>query len=161
MRNGDTITAYIGLGANQGDRAANLYNALARLSATPGVTIGQISKLIDTPAVGGPEGSPPFLNGAVSVETTLGSHALMKVLTDIEKDLGRVRRVKWEPRMIDLDLLLYGQEIISSDDLIVPHPLMHERTFVLQPMAEIAPKVVHPTIQMSIEGLLDSLREAR
>jgi len=161
MRNGDTITAYIGLGANQGDRAANLYNAVARLSATPGVTIKQMSTLIDTPAVGGPEGSPPFLNGAIAIETTLGSHALMKVLTDIEKELGRVRREKWEPRLIDLDLLLYGTEIISSDNLIVPHPLMHERAFVLRPLAEIAPKVVHPTLQMSVEGLLDNLREAR
>ena len=161
MRNGDTITAYIGLGANQGDRAANLYNAVARLSATPGVTIKQMSTLIDTPPVGGPEGSPPFLNGAIAIETTLGSHALMKVLTDIEKELGRVRREKWEPRLIDLDLLLYGTEIISSDNLIVPHPLMHERAFVLRPLAEIAPKVVHPTLQMSVEGLLDNLREAR
>jgi 2-amino-4-hydroxy-6-hydroxymethyldihydropteridine diphosphokinase len=120
-----------------------------------------MSRLIETPAVGGPEGSPPFLNGAATIETTLGSHALMKVLTDIEKDLGRNRRVKWEPRPIDLDLLLYGDQIISSDDLIVPHPLMHERPFVLHPLAEIAPAAVHPTLQMSVEGLLESLRQLR
>ncbi len=158
MRNGDTITAYLGLGANTGDRAANLFNAVAKLSTTDGITVKQISKLIETPAVGGPTDSPPYLNGAVAIETTLGSHALMKVLTDIEKDLGRSRRVKWEPRPVDLDILLYGDQVISSDDLIVPHPLMHERRFVLQPLAEIAPKVVHPMLQMSIEGLLENLR---
>jgi 2-amino-4-hydroxy-6-hydroxymethyldihydropteridine diphosphokinase len=161
MRNGDTVTAYIGLGANTGDRGSNLYNALARLSQVPGVTIKRISRLIENPAVGGPEGSPPFLNGAVIVETSLGSHALMKALAEIEKDLGRNRRVKWEPRPIDLDLLLYGDQIISSDDLIVPHPLMHERAFVLQPLAEIAPQAVHPTLQMSVEGLLENLRQPR
>jgi 2-amino-4-hydroxy-6-hydroxymethyldihydropteridine diphosphokinase len=161
MRNGDPVTAYIGFGANTGDRASNLFNALARLSQVPGVTIKRISRLMENPAVGGPEGSPPFLNGAAVVETTLGSHALMKALLEIEKDLGRNRRAKWEPRPIDLDLLLYGEQIISSDDLIVPHPLMHERTFVLQPLAEIAPQAVHPTLQMSVEGLLENLRQPR
>jgi len=159
MRNGDTITAYIGLGANIGDRAANLFNAVAELSAAEGVRLVRVSKLIETPAVGGPTDSPPYLNGACAVETTLGSHALMKILTDIEKDLGRVRRIKWEPRTVDLDLLLYGNEVISSDNLIVPHPLMHERRFVLAPLAEIAKDVVHPMLQMSIGGLLDSLQE--
>lgn len=161
MRNGDTVTAYIGLGANTGDRGSNLFNALARLSQVPGVTIRKVSKLIENPAIGGPEGAPPFLNGAVSVETTLGSHALMKALADIEKELGRNRRIKWEPRSIDLDLLLYGDQIISSDDLMVPHPLMHERTFVLVPLAEIAADAVHPTLQMSVGGLLENLRTPR
>ena len=161
MRNGDTVTAYIGLGANTGDRGSNLYNAIARLSQVPGVAVRRLSRLMENPAVGGPEGSPPFLNGAAAVETTLGSHALMKALLQIENDLGRNRRDKWEPRPIDLDLLLYGDQIISSDDLMVPHPLMHERPFVLQPLAEIAPQVVHPTLQMSIGGLLENLRLPR
>lgn len=161
MRNGDTVTAYIGLGANTGDRGSNLYNAIARLSQTPGVTVRKLSRLMENPAVGGPEGSPPFLNGAAVVETTLGSHALMKTLLEIEKSLGRNRRDKWEPRPIDLDLLLYGDQIISSDDLIVPHPLMHERPFVLEPLAEIAPDAVHPTLQMSVGGLLENLRTPR
>src|SRR5689334_15452934 len=112
MRNGDTVTAYIGLGANTGDRGSNLYNAIARLSQVPGVTVRRLSRLTENPAVGGPEGSPPFLNGAAAVETSLGSHALMKALLQIENDLGRNRRDKWEPRPIDLDLLLYGDQII-------------------------------------------------
>jgi 2-amino-4-hydroxy-6-hydroxymethyldihydropteridine diphosphokinase len=161
MRNSDTVTAYIGLGANMGDRAANLFNALAELSAADGVTVKRVSKLIETPAVGGPTDSPPYLNGAAAIETTLGSHALMKVLTDIEKDLGRVRRVKWEPRTVDMDLLLYGDQIISSDHLVVPHPLMHERRFVLEPLAEIAPDVIHPMLLMSAQGLLETLRDSR
>jgi len=160
MRNGDTIAAYIGLGANLGDRAANLFNALAMMAATEGIAIRRFSKLIETPAVGGPTDSPPYLNAAVAIETTLGSHALMKTLNDIEKELGRTRRVKWEPRTVDLDLLLYGDQVISSDSLIVPHPLMHERRFVLQPLAEIAPNLVHPMLQMSMSGLLENLRDA-
>ena len=159
MRNGDSIAAYIGLGANLGDRAANIYNAVAMLSAAEGVRVRQFSKLLETPAVGGPSDSPAYLNAAIAVDTTLGSHALMKVLTDIEKEIGRVRRVKWEPRVVDLDLLIYGNEVISSDSLIVPHPLMHERRFVLQPLAEIAPKLVHPMLQMSVQGLLENLPE--
>jgi 2-amino-4-hydroxy-6-hydroxymethyldihydropteridine diphosphokinase len=161
MRNGDTVTAYIGLGANTGDRGSNLFNAIAKLSQIPGVTVKKLSRLMENPAVGGPEGSPPFLNGAAVVETTLGSHALMKALLEIEKELGRNRREKWEPRPLDLDLLLYGNEIISSDDLVVPHPLMHERAFVLQPLAEVAPDAVHPALQMSVAGLLENLRQPR
>ena len=81
---------------------------------------------------------------------------------ELEDQLGRVRRERWEPRPIDLDLLLYGDQIISSQELVVPHPLMHERRFVLQPLAEIAPEAVHPVLQMTIAGLLENLaREAQ
>lgn len=157
MRNGNPIAAYIGMGANLGDRAANLFNAVARLSATDGVAVNRISTVIETPAIGAADDAPPYLNAAVAIETTLGSHALLKVLMEIEKDLGRTRRTKWESRPIDLDVLLYGDQVISSHDLIVPHPLMHERRFVLQPLAEIAPDAVHPMLQMSVKGLLQSL----
>jgi 2-amino-4-hydroxy-6-hydroxymethyldihydropteridine diphosphokinase len=101
--------------------------------------------------------APPFLNAVAEAHTTLDAHSLLRRMLEIERDLGRQRREKWEPRTIDLDLLLYGNQIISTDDLLVPHPLLHERRFVLQPLAEIAPDLVHPTLQMTIAGLLENL----
>jgi 2-amino-4-hydroxy-6-hydroxymethyldihydropteridine diphosphokinase len=155
MRN--VVDAYIALGANLGDRARNIHTALARLSQTEGVSLLKFSTLIETPPVGGPAGSPPYLNGAAVLQTSLGAHALLRRLLEIERELGRERRVKWEPRLIDLDLLLYSQQILSSQDLVVPHPLMHERRFVLQPLAEIAPDLVHPVLQMTVGGLFEHL----
>jgi 2-amino-4-hydroxy-6-hydroxymethyldihydropteridine diphosphokinase len=157
MRPMRMVAAYMAVGSNLGDRAKSIYDAVARLSQVRGVRLLKVSNLMENPAVGGPPGAPPYLNGAISVETELGSHALLHELLTIEQELGRTRRVKWEPRCIDLDLLLYGDQIISSQELIIPHPLMHERAFVLRPLAEIAPEVVHPALQMSIRGLLENI----
>jgi 2-amino-4-hydroxy-6-hydroxymethyldihydropteridine diphosphokinase len=157
MRQSGTVRAFVALGANTGKRASTLFAAVANLSQTPGVTITRISNLFENPAVGGPPDAPPFLNAAAGLETTLGAHALLHRLLQIERELGRVRRTKWEPRPIDLDLLLYGDSIFSGQDLLIPHPLMHERRFVLQPLAEIAPEAVHPALQMTIAGLLENL----
>lgn len=160
MRITHPIPAYVALGANLGDRAGNIRSALGKLHETPGVEVTTVSQLYENPAVGGAPDAPDFLNAAARLETTLGSHALLKRLLEVERELGRVRRERWEPRAIDLDLILYGNQIISSQELIVPHPLMHERRFVLQPLAEIAPDAVHPTLQMTIKGLLDNLGSA-
>jgi len=151
------VLAYVALGSNLGDREANLRRAIQLVNATPNVRLVRASSYYDNPAVGGPGGSPAFLNAAAEFETTLGSHALLNRLLEVEKEMGRERRVKWEARPIDLDLLLYGDQIISSQELVVPHPLMHERRFVLQPLAEIAPFVVHPMLQMTAKGLLEAL----
>jgi 2-amino-4-hydroxy-6-hydroxymethyldihydropteridine diphosphokinase len=151
------ITAFIALGANLGDREANLRSALARLQARDGLEVECVSRFVETEAVGGPEGSPAFLNAAARLRTTFAAHPLLHILLDIERDLGRVREHRWEPRLIDLDLLLYGDHILSSQELVVPHPLMHERRFVLEPLAEIAPDLVHPVLNMTIAGLLESL----
>lgn len=153
-----SVTAYIALGSNLGDREMNLRRALAQLIQTPQIQIRRISRFLDNPAVGGAEDSPDFLNAAAEVETTLAPALLMRHLLEIEQLMGRQRRTRWEPRIIDLDLLLYGDSIISTDSLIVPHLLMHERLFVLQPLAEIAPKAAHPALQRTIEDLLDNLR---
>jgi 2-amino-4-hydroxy-6-hydroxymethyldihydropteridine diphosphokinase len=154
------VVAYVALGANLGDRAGNIRAALDLLGRTPGVEVTRISSLIENPAVGMGSDAPPFLNGAAELRTTLGSHALLHRLLEIEKELGRSRRQRWEPRPIDLDLLLYGDRVISSDELVIPHPLLHERRFVLEPLAEIAPEVVHPTLQMTMKGLLEALENS-
>lgn len=155
---GNLISAYVAIGSNIGDRGRNCYQAIAALSQHPQINVTKISRLIETAPVGLPAGAPPFLNGAIAIETSLGSHALLKELMTIEQQLGRVRRERWEPRVIDLDLLLYGDKIISSDDLIVPHPMMHQRRFVLEPLAEIAPDAVHPTLAMTVGGLLENAK---
>ena len=157
MRTNSTITAYVGLGSNLGNREANLRRALAMLVESPGLEVRKISSFLDNPSQGGPEGAPDYLNAVVEAQTTLAASALMKRLLEIEQQMGRTRREKWEPREIDLDLLLYGSTIVSKDDLIVPHPMMHDRRFVLQPLAEIAPNAIHPAMNISIKDLLGTL----
>ncbi len=151
------VTTFVALGANLGNRRENIESALALLRDTAGVAVVAVSTLLENPAVGMPEGSPAFLNAVAKIETTLAAHALLKRLHEIEQELGRVREEKWVSRNIDLDLLLYGNKVLSSDNLVIPHPLMHERRFVLEPLAELAPEAVHPTLQMTIRGLLDDL----
>jgi 2-amino-4-hydroxy-6-hydroxymethyldihydropteridine diphosphokinase len=152
-----TALAYIALGANLGDRAHNLNLALDKLRETPGVDVRTVSTFMENPAVGGPAGAPPFLNAAAEVVTSLPPDMLLARLLEIEQELGRVRREKWGPRPIDLDLLLYGDHVLDIPGLTVPHPLMHERRFVLAPLAEIAPAALHPVFQWTIEELLEDL----
>lgn len=151
------ITAYIALGANLGDRQANIRAALEKLEHTPGVNVTKVSTLIENPAVGGPADSPPFLNAAAELVTSLTPTALLDALLAVEKSLGRTRDIKWGPRPIDLDLLLHGDQVVNTPGLTVPHPLMHERRFVLEPLAQIAPDAVHPTTKRTIRELLDDL----
>lgn len=158
MRNGNGVTAHIAIGSNLGDRARACYSAVQKLASHAQISVVQMSELFETAPVGGPVWSPPYLNGAIAVETTLGAHALFTELMAIEKALGRQHFERWGPRTVDLDLLLFGDRIISSDDLIVPHPLMHERRFVLEPLAEIAPDAMHPALLMTVKGLLDNLK---
>src|SRR3954462_11364338 len=111
------VTAYIALGANLGDRGRTIQSARTALEQTNGVEVLRISKLLENPAVGGPAGSPDFLNAAIEIRTTLNAHALLHRLLEIERSLGRDRREKWSPRTIDLDLLLYGDHVVSTADL--------------------------------------------
>lgn len=150
-------TAYIALGANLGDRERNIRDALRRLAASSEISIRKISSLLENPAVGGPAGAPSFLNVVAEIETTLSPRALLQRLLAVEHELGRERHEKWEPRKIDLDLILYGNMVIDEPDLIVPHPRMHERRFVLQPLAEIAPQVLHPVLHQKAAALLQNL----
>ena len=157
MADDPAITAYVALGSNLGNRAQNLRDALARLGKIPGIHVTRISSFLDNPAVGGPANSPAFLNAVAEVQTRLSALELLEHLLKIERDLGRERREKWGPRTIDLDLILYGDEIIHAPGLTVPHPLMHARRFVLAPLAEIAPKLVHPGLKQSVQELLDAI----
>lgn len=147
----------IGLGANLGERAATLQTAIEALRRTPGVHVQNVSSWYATAPVGGPPNQPTFLNGAALLETNLTPHELLAKLLAIETSLGRVRVEHWGPRTMDLDLLLYGDLVLESPDLIVPHPRMLERAFVLQPAAEIAGTMVHPIAQKTIEQLWNTM----
>jgi 2-amino-4-hydroxy-6-hydroxymethyldihydropteridine diphosphokinase len=139
------VRAYIGLGANLGDTQATLRAALRRLGAARGVRLAGVAPFIRTAPVG-PPGQPAYLNTVCRVETTLRPRALLDLCHRIERTLGRRREeeVRWGPRPVDLDLLLYGTRILREPGLVVPHPEMHRRLFVLEPLAAIAPDAVIP-----------------
>jgi 2-amino-4-hydroxy-6-hydroxymethyldihydropteridine diphosphokinase len=152
----ESITAYIGLGANVGETADTLRRALEMLNRREGIAVWRISQFCKTAPVGGPEDQPPYLNAAAELHTTLPPEELLAVLHDIETALGRdrSRELRWGPRTCDLDILLYGNEDIDQPDLRIPHPRMHERKFVLEPLAQIAPNAVHPTREKTVAQLL-------
>ena len=135
--------AYVGLGANLGDRDVTLEQALALLEAVPGVEVRAVSTLRETDPVGVVD-QPRFLNGAVAVDTTLSARELLDGLLAIERALGRERGERWGPRIVDLDLLLYGDEVVDEPGLRVPHPRLHERRFALEPLAELDPGLEIP-----------------
>ena len=136
--------AYVGLGANLDDREKTIRRAVELLADTDGVEVLAVSALRETDPVG-VEDQPRFLNGAAELETTLRPGALLEVLLGIERLLGRVRDgVRFGPRTIDLDLLLYDDETIDEPGLTVPHPRLHERSFALEPLAELAPALAIP-----------------
>lgn len=151
-------TAHIGIGANLGDRRAVISAALADLAAAKGVEVIAISPLVETDAVG-PGAQPRYLNAAAELRTTLPPRRLLATMLEVEAAHGRDRAAeqRWGPRRIDLDLLLYGDLVLREEALTVPHPRLHERAFVLHPLAIIAPRLVHPILGVSIECLRDRL----
>jgi len=135
--------AYVGLGANLGPREVTLLRAADLLASADGVEVVAVAQLRETEPVGLVE-QPPFLNGAVAIDTSLPPRALLDLLLEIERSLGRVRGERWGPRTIDLDLLAYGDERVEEEGLHVPHPRLHERRFALEPLAELDPELEIP-----------------
>jgi 2-amino-4-hydroxy-6-hydroxymethyldihydropteridine diphosphokinase len=133
-------TAYLGLGSNLGDRRRHLAEAIRRLHAGPAMQVAKVSPVYES-SPAGVTAQPDFLNLVVQVATTHAPHELLAECLRIETDLGRMRRERWGPRTIDIDLLLYGDACIDDERLNVPHPRMRERSFVLVPLAEIAPEL--------------------
>jgi 2-amino-4-hydroxy-6-hydroxymethyldihydropteridine diphosphokinase len=137
--------AYVGLGANLGPREVTLQRAVALLAEADRIDVLAVSQLRETEPVGVVD-QPPFLNGAVQVETTLVPRVLLDALLEIERALGRVREERWGPRTVDLDLLVYGGMTVDEPGLRVPHPRLHERRFALEPLAELDPALDIPGV---------------
>jgi 2-amino-4-hydroxy-6-hydroxymethyldihydropteridine diphosphokinase len=158
--------AFIGIGTNLGDRAGNYREAIHRIAAIPGTRVVRQSSIYETEPVGDELMLKwPFLNGVIEVEADVTPEILMKRLLTIERAMGRkpikgkkpVGR-KYRPRMIDLDLLFFDKEVINTRALTVPHPRLHERRFVLAPMAELAPTLIHPKLNSSISEMLAAIK---
>ena len=151
--------AYIALGSNLGDRELNLLRAVAEIGKLPDSKVTGLSPFYETSPVGVTD-QPAFFNAVLRLATTHTPHELLHSLQRLENEVfKRTRTVRWGPRTMDLDLLLYGNEVIASDDLILPHPHMTERRFVLQPLSMLAPELIHPVEGRSIAELLAELPE--
>ena len=152
------VIAFIGIGANMGKPAAACREALVKLAEIPGVKLLRSSPLYRTEPVG-PQEQAWFINAVAEVRSDLSPRKLFSALKETERRMGRSAGTKWGPRVIDLDLLLYGQEVVQEGGLVIPHQEMHRRRFVLVPLCELASYAIHPAFGVSVCGLLDRLTD--
>jgi 2-amino-4-hydroxy-6-hydroxymethyldihydropteridine diphosphokinase len=151
-------TAYIGVGSNLGNKLNNCIKAIDLVGRIPGCRLTARSDFYRTEPVG-VEGHDWYVNSVISITTGISAQHLLKELLTTEAKTGRERKKKWDPRIIDLDILLFGQDVINEKDLTVPHPLMHLRKFVLVPIVQLAPNLIHPVLGKTMTELLDSFPE--
>jgi 2-amino-4-hydroxy-6-hydroxymethyldihydropteridine diphosphokinase len=151
------VTAYLGVGSNLGNRLAFLRGGRDSLISHFEITLRRVSGVYETEAVGGPADNPPFLNAILEIETSLSPRELLAACLAVEDEFGRSRPMEWAPRTLDIDLLLYGDAVVAEDDLQIPHPRLHERAFVLAPLREIAPDLMHPVLHRTMAELADDL----
>ncbi len=151
-------TAYIGIGSNLGNKRHNCLKAIEMTGQIPGCKLTGCSDCYLTKPVG-VKGQDWYLNGVISISTSISAQDLLIRLMRIEADMGRMRRQQWESRVIDLDILLFGLEIIGEENLKIPHPLMHLRKFVLVPMVQLVPDLIHPSLNMTMAELLGQIPE--
>ena len=147
-------TFVLGLGSNLGNRKESIEKSIQKLAENPAIEVEKISSLIETRAVSKTP-QPSYLNGALLGKTILTPSELLDVTQEIERHLGRTSKGTGDPRSIDLDILFFDQDLICLDQLTIPHPLLHERAFVLTPLNEIAPDFVHPVLQEKIREIYD------
>lgn len=147
----------IALGSNLGDRLENLRAGVAGIDRAAGIEVVDVSPLYETAPVGGPDGQGPYLNAALAAETTLAAAEVLALLHRIEAERERLRVVHWGPRTLDLDLLVHGDLVCDTTPLHVPHPRMHERRFVMVPVCDLAPELVHPVLGRTMRELLADL----
>jgi len=147
---------YIGIGSNIGDKIGNCRLAIEKMGQLAGCRVAGCSSLFKTEPEG-VTGQDWYINCVSELTTSLPPFELMKDLLDIEHTMGRKRQKRWEARIIDLDVLLFGQQVIHTPHLVIPHPLMHKRRFVLEPLTELAPEFIHPVFKVSIRRLLEAL----
>ncbi len=148
---------FIGIGSNEGERLAHISNALKLLNAVRATRVVQMALITETEPVGGPP-QDPYLNTAVELDTSLSPYDLLAALQAIEQRVGRVRPTERNtPRPIDLDILLYDEQVIQEPCLTIPHPRLHKRRFVLEPLAQLAPDVIHPILHQPVAILLERL----
>ena len=151
------MISFLGIGSNLGNREEFIASAIEHLAQDPETEILQKSKLLKTKPYGNID-QPYFLNCVVKIETTSSPNQLLKCCMKIENELGRIRKEKWGPRNIDIDILFYDDRILNKPDLIIPHPDLHNRQFLLESLNEIAPDLIHPVLKKKIRKLLQELQ---
>jgi len=146
-------TAYLGLGSNLGNRMAFLRSGRDTLVACPDIILVRAAGVYETEAVGGPPENPLFLNTALQIETSLDPQQLLAACMAVEDEFGRSRPVRWAPRTLDIDILFYADRVVCEENLVIPHPRLQDRAFVLAPLLEIAPDFRHPLLEQTVSEL--------